>query len=280
MPELPEVETYIRDLEPELTGRTVVAACVHWPRTIAEPDAAHFPERITGLRFVSFGRRGKYMLFGMDPIPNTTLIVHLRMTGKLLLKPADAPVDSHTHVLLHLDNGSALHYNDSRKFGRIWLVPDAAPVLQKLGPEPLSAAFTASGVQERLRGRKASIKALLLDQAIVAGVGNIYADEALFRAGLHPARPGGSLNEKEATALRDAVRTVLRDGIAGQGSSLGDSNLQNYVRPGGTPGSFQDLHAVFRRTGEPCPVCGTPVARITLAQRSTHFCPACQPLAG
>ncbi len=274
MPELPEVETYVRELAPELAGRQVLGAQVNWSRTIASPDAEHFPGLIAGQRFATFGRRGKYMLLGMEG--GLTLVVHLRMTGHLRVESADATTDQHTHVVMPLDDGRLLLFQDSRKFGRIWLVPDAAAVLAHLGPEPLEAGFTVAGFAERLSNRTASIKALLLDQSIVAGVGNIYADEALFRAGIHPARPAGTLEAGEVAALHAAIRAVLVEGIAKAGSSLGKSGLQNYVRPGGSLGGFQDEFKVFRRTGLPCPVCGTPVERIVLAQRSTHFCPQCQ----
>lgn len=274
MPELPEVETYVRELAPELTGRTVTAARVSWTRTIAEPMAEEFPARIAGLRFNSFNRRGKYMLMGMHD--GSTLIVHLRMTGKLLILPHGSEPNKHTHVVMELDDGRVLHYNDPRKFGRIWLVPDHATVLAKLGPEPLSDEFRADDFAASLARRTATIKALLLDQSIVAGVGNIYADESLFRAGVHPTRPGGTLTLDEIARLRAAIREVLQKGIERRGSSLGDSVLQNYLRPGGMPGDFQNEFFVFRRTGEPCLHCGTPIERIVIAQRSTHFCRHCQ----
>ncbi len=274
MPELPEVETYVRELEPELAGRTVVSAAVTWRKTIAEPSVEQFSNAIVGQKFVSFGRRGKFMLLGLEG--GDCLIVHLRMTGKLLVQAPDTPVDKHTHVVLELDDGRQLHYNDARKFGRLWLVHDTEPVLQKLGPEPFSHDFNIGWFAERLAGRKASIKALLLDQSVVAGVGNIYADEALFDAGIHPVRAGGTLEESEIEQLAESVRDVLQRGIDRQGSSLGDSGAQNYVRPGGEAGGFQEEHKVFRRTGKPCFVCDTPIERIVLAQRSTHFCPNCQ----
>ncbi len=274
MPELPEVETYVRELEPELYGRRITAAHVYWPRIIAAPHADAFPVAVAGLRFVSFGRRGKYMLLGLDN--GATLLVHLRMTGKLLVKPAEAEPETHTHVVFELDDGRRLHYTDARKFGRLWLTEDPQSVVGRLGPEPLGEGFCAAALWPRLAGRKAAIKALLLDQRIVAGVGNIYADEALFLAGIHPARPAGSLQPAEVERLCAAVQSVLARGIALQGSTLGGSALQNYRRPGGETGGFQNEFRVYGRAGQPCPTCGAPIERVVIAQRSSHFCPTCQ----
>lgn len=275
MPELPEVETYVRDLEQQLRGRRIQAATVRWPRTIAAPAVHQFEQWIQGQQFNRFGRRGKFMLLEMAG--GATLIVHLRMTGRFTIEDGSAEADPHTHVVFDLDDGRRLFYRDARKFGRIWLVDDPAPVLRRLGPEPLDVDFDVACLQAGLAGRKASIKALLLDQSLVAGVGNIYADEALFRAGIHPAQAGGTLTPVQVAALHEAIRAVLAAGIEAKGSSLGRSGSQNYVRPTGDPGQFQAAHAVFRRTGQPCPSCGTPIERIVLAQRSTHFCPHCQP---
>jgi formamidopyrimidine-DNA glycosylase len=278
MPELPEVETYLRDLAPTLTGRRVTAVQVFWPRTIATPSVDAFCKGMEGQVFAHFGRRGKFMLLGLAG--GDTLIVHLRMTGRLHLEPASTGPSPHTHVVMALDDGRALHYTDTRKFGRLWLVSDPETVLGHLGPEPLGAGFTAAYLAGRLAGRRASIKALLLDQGVVAGVGNIYADEALFLAGIHPARPAGSLVPAEVERLCGAVASVLQQAIDRQGSSLGDSRWQNYRRPNGQPGSFQDEHKVFQRTGQPCVRCGQPIQRMVIAQRGTHFCPHCQPLVG
>jgi formamidopyrimidine-DNA glycosylase len=274
MPELPEVETYVRELEPLLAGRQVLAAQVLWPRTVASPSPEEFVARIAGQRFQSFGRRAKYMLLGLQN--GDTLIVHLRMTGHLYVRDGAEAPDAHTHVLFDLDDGRRLHYQDPRKFGRMWLTAEPQHVLRKLGPEPLGEQFDVAALESKLAGRKASIKALLLDQSLAAGVGNIYADEALFRAAIHPARPGGSLTAEEIARLRTAVAAVLAEGIAAAGSSLGTSGLQNYSRPGGQSGGFQDEHRVFRRTGKPCLTCGAPIERVVLGQRSTHFCPHCQ----
>ena len=276
MPELPEVETYIRDLEPDLRGRSVTGASVTWPRTIAWPDSEQFVHAIVGATFDRFNRRGKYMLFGLAD--GRTLVVHLRMTGKFSLVDGDAVADKHVHVVLQLDDGRKVHFQDTRKFGRIWLTDDLQNVIGSLGPEPLGDEFTAQYLAERINNRKASIKALILDQSIIAGIGNIYADESLFVARIHPARPGGSLTPDEVVRLHDAIVRLLAQAIELQGSTLGTSNLQNYSRPGGQSGSFQETFQVFRRTDEPCFVCGTPIERIVVGQRGTHFCPHCQPL--
>lgn len=269
MPELPEVETYVRELRPQLAGKRVVQGHVTWPRIIAQPDLNLFLDMIRGQRFDSFDRRGKYILLGLDS--GQSLIIHLRMTGEVRVHPSAVPADKHTHLILDLEGGERLHYRDPRKFGRVWLVDDPDTVLGKLGPEPFSADFTPAGFGERLARRAASIKALLLDQTILAGVGNIYADEALFLAKIDPRRAGGALSPAETDALYAAVRAVLQAGIDGRGSSL-----QNYAPPTGGKGSFQEQHQVFRRTDQPCYHCGTPIRRVVLAQRSTHFCPTCQ----
>ena len=274
MPELPEVETFVRELEPDLAGRKVVDAAVHWSKIIAVPTAEEFCQQIVGEEFVSFGRRAKYMLLGLSS--GATLIVHLRMTGHLHVLPADAQPDKHTHVVIRLDDGHTLHYQDPRKFGRLWLVGDVEPILSKLSAEPLSAEFTTKWLSQRLQSRNAPIKALLLDQTISAGVGNIYADEALHLAGIHPTRPGASLKPGEIKKLHAAIRTVLQQGIAKHGSSLGGSVLTNYRRPNGELKQMQDEFQVYGREGEPCHTCGKPIERLVIAQRSSHFCGKCQ----
>lgn len=274
MPELPEVETYVRELQPELMGCTITQASVFWLRTIAEPGVGAFLDGIRQQQFTCFDRRGKYMLLGFQS--QQTLIVHLRMTGELhIYAPTHAlyrKPDKHTHVVFDLDDGRQVHYRDQRKFGRIWLVADREQIVGALGPEPLDGAFTPQRFAQALRGRRASIKTLLLNQAVLAGVGNIYADEALFRAGIHPQRGADQLDAEEIEKLHGAVQFVLRRGIELKGSSL-----QNYVRLDGLTGNFQDEHQVFRKSGQPCPQCGAPIERVVVAQRSTHFCPRCQP---
>jgi formamidopyrimidine-DNA glycosylase len=280
MPELPEVETYVQDLAPMLTGRRVATAEIFWPRILAAPTADVFIQQILGQEFVSFGRRGKYLLLGMarpGGDARQTLIVHLRMTGHLFVHPAMVTPGKHTHAVLGLDDGRRLHYQDARKFGRLWLVDDPQAVLATLGPEPLDSEFTADVMVQHLAGRKAAVKSLLLDQKVVAGVGNIYADEALFLAGIHPERRGADLTTDEVARLCDAIRTVLTTAIAQQGSTLGKSSVQNYLRPNGQWGNFQEEHNVYQRTGQACRQCGATIMRRVIAQRSAHYCPACQP---
>lgn len=274
MPELPEVETYLRDLGPLLQNQTVKGVTILWPRIVAMPTVEQFMQGMIGQRFAHFSRRGKYMLFGMAG--GNTLIVHLRMTGRVAVYTEPRMADKHTHVVFDLAEGGQVHYQDSRKFGRLWLVESPTTVLENLGEEPLATTFGVDYLAAKLVSRTASIKALLLDQSIIAGVGNIYADESLFLAGIHPARPGSSLSAAEAEKLHGAVQAVLTHAIEHHGSSLGRSSIQNYARPGGEPGEFQAKHQVFQRTGQPCLHCGQPIERMILAQRSTHFCPRCQ----
>lgn len=274
MPELPEVETYVRDLAPLLQGRSISGVAIFWPRIIAEPNVEQFMHAIIGQRFATFGRRGKYMRLGMES--GDTLLVHLRMTGRVIVYAQSVMPDKHTHVVFDLADGGQVHYQDSRKFGRLWLTANPALVLAKLGEEPLEGALSTDYLAAKLLGRTTTIKALLLDQSIIAGVGNIYADESLFLAGIHPARLGNTLTKLEIERLQIAVQTVLTRAIEQHGSSLGRSGIQNYARPSGEFGEFQEEHKVFQRTGQPCITCEHTIERIVLAQRSTHFCPYCQ----
>lgn len=271
MPELPEVETIVNQLRPRLRGRRIVAVWVGWERIVDRPPVEVFCRRLRGQTFAVARRRGKFLLF---PLQNgDTLLVHLRMTGRLLLQPADARPDRHTHAVLTLDDGQQLHYRDVRKLGRLYLVGDPQGVIGDLGPEPLAADFDVSALAARLAGRRARIKSLLLDQRVLAGLGNIYADEALFRAGIHPLRPAGSLTVGEVARLHRAIREVLTQAIEAQGSTFRD-----YRSAAGQPGRFQERLRVFRRQDKPCPRCGTPLERIRVGGRGTHFCPRCQPL--
>ena len=273
MPELPEVETVAADLRPLLIGRRLVAAHLLWPRTLAEPDLPALVAGVAGREIVHVGRRGKYLLIALDS--GATLIINLRMTGQLTVTTAAGPTPDGAHVRawFDLEGGGRLVFTDARKFGRIWLVDRIERVVGALGPEPLDWTFTPEILAERIGGRRSAIKALLLDQAVIAGVGNIYADEALFLAGIHPLRPGASLSEDEIGRLHGAIRRVLHDSISQRGTLLRD-----YRPPYGAGGAYRDRLQVYQHTDEPCPRCGAAIQRIRVTQRSTHFCGRCQPL--
>jgi formamidopyrimidine-DNA glycosylase len=271
MPELPEVEVIRRDLVPKVEGRRIARAKLAEGRltrrcgTPREVEAA-----LTGRRVVRLRRRGKFFLFDLD---GDSLVVRLGMTGQLLWWESGEAFqpDRHTHASLVFAGGGILSYRDIRKFGEMFILPSVAVERDlRLGVEPLSRAFTTRAFGEMCRA-STRIKPLLLNQTKVAGIGNIYADEALFRAGIRPTRRAASLRIAEVQSLRDAIRTVLRAGIRHRGSSIA-----NYRDAGGEPGYFASLHRVYHRHGQPCLDCGTPVRRIILGQRGTHFCPRCQ----
>ncbi|MEN6473948.1 MAG: bifunctional DNA-formamidopyrimidine glycosylase/DNA-(apurinic or apyrimidinic site) lyase [Syntrophaceae bacterium] len=271
MPELPEVQTIVNDLiAAGIEGATIAAAAVYWPRTVATPD---FVRRIRGQRVRHIRRRGKYLVFELES--SMRMLVHLRMSGRLHLRTAASGPEPHEHVVFTLGDGRQLCLHDPRKFGRIHLVDDAASVLDALGVEPLDAAFTPGVLSNILRRRRRMLKPLLLDQTLIAGLGNIYVDEALWESGLHPCRSSDSLTNEESKRLHGAIRRVLRRGIANRGTSLGKgrTNFASVTRLSG-----DNIHAlrVFRRDGQPCPRCQTIIARLIVAQRGTHICPRCQ----
>ncbi len=272
MPELPEVETVASDLRGQITGRRFCEPHILWSRTLATPAEAELAERLVGRTVVDVGRRGKYILIHLDD--GQALIVHLRMTGQLAVVPGDSPMleDGHLRAWFSLADGDVLTFTDSRKFGRIWLVRDIDEVTGKLGPEPLAWDLAPETFAARIRKRKVAIKALLLDQTAVAGVGNIYADESLFRARIHPLRKSSSLTDDEVTRLYYSLREVLQEAIDERGTLLRD-----YRTPYGEDGYFQNHLRVYGRHRKPCPACGEPIERIRVTQRSTHFCPRCQP---
>ena len=266
MPELPEVETYSRQLA-ALTGRTFLGAHVMWARSVPTGAEVLGP-RIAGQTILAVQRRGKYIVFQLS---DDWLLVHLKMTGELQVQPASAPLDVHDRVVFDLDGGEQLRFHDPRKFGRVYLVADPAQVTAPLGPEPLADQFTHEVFLARLAGRRGRLKPLLLDQTFVAGLGNIYADEALHRARLHPLRHADSLTPDEREALYAAIRETLAQGIENRGTNLDWAYQQ---------GTNQHALRVFHRHGQPCDTCGTLIERIVLGQRGTHFCPCCQPLDG
>ncbi len=275
MPELPEVETVVSDLRGQITGRSFQEAHILWLRTLAAPGETALEERLAGRRVIDVGRRGKYILIHLDD--GQALIVHLRMTGSLAVVPVDSPLlaDKHLRAWFGFADGEALTFTDSRKFGRIWLVREVEEVTGKLGPEPLAWDLAPDTFAARIRKRKVAIKALLLDQTAVAGVGNIYADESLFRAGIHPLRKASTLTEDELGRLYARLREVLHEAIDERGTLLRD-----YRTPYGEDGYFQNHLRVYGRYRKPCPACGAAIERIRVTQRSTHFCPQCQPAEG
>lgn len=266
MPELPEVETISRNLRPSLTGRTIVAAKILWARTLETPDVDQFQARISGQTIRNTGRRGKFLILYLS---KDVFLLHLRMSGDLRVEPESSPVAVHDRLILSLDNNTRLVFNDTRKFGRAWLVDDLMSVISDLGPEPLDVDFTPIEFYARLHAHRRQLKPLLLDQTFLAGLGNIYADESLHRARLHPLTPSQSVSPVQAEALWHAIRESLMEGIRMNGASI------DWVYRGG---DFQNHFRVYGRTGKPCLNCEKLIERITVGQRGTHFCPTCQPL--
>jgi formamidopyrimidine-DNA glycosylase len=270
MPELPEVETVASDLCAHLTGRRIVGVTVSWQRSIARPFHEEFIQQVTGRQVRSVSRRGKYIVIELD---HGYLLVHLKMSGRLHLVPATQPLDTHLRVVFDLDNGHQMRFQDTRKFGRLYLVDNPHQVTAGLGPEPLANDFSLDDFRKLLARRTGRLKPLLLNQSFLAGLGNIYADESLFAARLHPLRKADSLTSAEQAALYRAIRTVLSGAVAGRGTTLSDGG---YTDAAGQAGTFQHRIAVYGRTGEPCHRCQTPIERIVLGGRSAHFCPDCQ----
>jgi len=271
VPELPEVETVRRGLEPLLVGRSIEEADIIDGRLTAPEDPAAVAAELLGERFSAVGRRGKYLLFGLDT--GRTLVVHLRMTGWFHHRRTEREELTHVRAVLGLDDDATLVYADQRRFGTWRLIEPGGLedyLRPRAGPEPLSEEWTPRRFRHDLAGRRASVKALLLHQGIVAGVGNIYADEALWQARIHPLRPGGELTAAEVRRLHAAVVETLERGIAYQGASI-----RNYRGPDGAPGAMQERFNAYDRDGEPCPRCGTPIEKIRVAQRGTHLCPRC-----
>lgn len=274
MPELPEVETIARKLRPELVGKKIKKADLLWPRTLAAPGLDEFEKQIKGQEITAVGRRGKYFVIKLT---GYHLFVHLRMSGDLYIKEENATPEAHDRLILSLTPGlspggrrvreTKLVFNDTRKFGRVWLVRDPEEVVGGLGPEPFSEEFSAQTLYEGLQSRQRQLKPLLLDQSFLAGLGNIYTDEALHRARLHPLTRSDSVTREQAGALWEAIREVLEEGIRRSGASI------DWVYRGG---DFQNYFRVYGRTGQPCPICGTAIVRLVIGQRSTHVCPDCQ----
>jgi formamidopyrimidine-DNA glycosylase len=274
MPELPEVETVARRLQTAVVGRTIIETKVLWARSVIPPDPAAFARRLVGQTIVGAGRRGKWLTIALGS--GNTLLIHLRMSGRLLVESDQCLNTRHLRVLFLLDDGQRLSFFDQRKFGRLHLTADTAQVLGALGPEPLSDEFTAERFEEMLRQRRGRIKPLLLNQRFLAGLGNIYTDEALWRAHIHPLRQADTLSSTEVRCLHKAIRAVLQAAIASGGTTLQD---ETYQQADGRAGEFASRLAVYGRDGQMCPRCGRAIERITVGQRGTHFCPQCQSLA-
>ena len=274
MPELPEVQTVVDSLNNlKLKNRRVVNARVYWPKTIDGMAPATFKKKIIGRSIRNISRRGKYIVISLSR--DLTLLIHLRMTGRLKWAAAGTKRNSHEHVILEFGKKMALRFQDTRKFGRFYLTPNPQEILGKLGPEPLSNNFTVGCFHDMLQAHKRQIKPLLLDQGFIAGLGNIYVDEALWRAGIHPLRVSSSLAKREVADLHRAIPRVLQKGLANLGTTLG-SGAGNFYSVAGRKGRNADELFVFRRTGEGCTKCRTPIQRIIVGQRSTHICPQCQ----
>ncbi|MBI5877984.1 MAG: bifunctional DNA-formamidopyrimidine glycosylase/DNA-(apurinic or apyrimidinic site) lyase [Chloroflexi bacterium] len=274
MPELPEVETVVRRLRPELVGRIITRADVYWPRTIESLPPAVFCRRMRGQTVTAIDRRAKYLLFRLSG--GATLVAHLRMTGDFSLHAAADRPDGYARARFVLDDGRALWFSDTRKFGRLALTADPDARLSHLGPEPLARQFTPRALAGILSGRPTPIKPFLLDQGRIAGLGNIYADEALHHAAIDPRRPARDLTAAEAERLHAAIQFVLRKGIRLGGSTLHDGRFRD---PSGKRGKMQDEFVVYhdpRREQKTCPRCGTRIAHTVIAQRSAHYCPGCQ----
>lgn len=272
MPELPEVETFRKYLlqgesgAPSILGKQIRDAELLWVRTLASPSPKEFKARVQGQFVTGIGRRGKNLLIHLS---RDTLIVHLRMSGELIVEEKTNPLGKHYRMILNFTDRYRFAFNNIRKFGRVWLIEEPDQVIGNLGPEPLEDDFTPELFHQICLSRSRQLKYFLLDQEMIAGMGNIYTDEALHRAKLHPTRKTDSLNFSEAKRLWASIRDVLNEGIQNQGSSI------DWMYRGG---DYQKYLSVYNLEGKPCKRCKTPIKRIKIAQRSTYFCPTCQPL--
>jgi formamidopyrimidine-DNA glycosylase len=274
MPELPEVQIIVNDLiNAGLIGKTITDAKVFWKKTIALPSAEEFVQTISGQTISNIRRRAKYIIFDFQS--GLHLLVHLRMSGKLQLISPNTEPDKHEHVILHLSNKFDLRFHNTRKFGRMYLINNPDLILGKLGPEPQADTFTAEIFKKRIQSKNRQLKPLLLDQTFIAGLGNIYVDEALWEAKLHPRQIASRLSGKKLEALYHAIRFVLQKGIDNLGTTLGNGK-SNFYSTGQRRGRNAEQLNVFHRTDQPCPRCNTSIVQIIVGQRSTHICPKCQ----
>ncbi len=264
MPELPEVETIARGLRGPLVGRTFTSVTTLWPNSIKTP-LAELEQRLPGQRIEAINRRAKYLRFDLSG--GDTLLLHLKMSGDLLVEPESEPLSRHVRTIFNLDNDHQLRFKDPRKFGRVYLTTDPAAVLGHLGPEPLADDFTAGDFAALFHRRKGRLKPLLLNQEFIAGIGNIYGDESCFLAKIDPRRQVNTLSAAELARLYHAIRQALTDGLMFKGATL------DAVYRGG---EYQKHFQVYGRTGQPCSTCGAPIQRVVLGGRSSHFCEQCQ----
>ena len=267
MPELPEVETIKNELSPHIIGHSITSVTILDEKLVRQPSVAEFCSRLIGQKIIAVERRGKYLIFGLSS--GEALIIHLKMSGSLLLKPPDRFI----RAVLHLDDGTKIYFRDPRKFGAMWLVENKNAIIAKLGPEALAAEFTPKILAQRLSRRSAPIKALLCEQSLVAGIGNMYADEALFRARIHPLRSGKSLSGAEIKRLHHAIQQILSAAIKNKGASV-----ENYFRPDGQIGTAHFEFKVAHGRGKRCPACGTAIERIPVRNRGAISAPNASPL--
>lgn len=253
------------DTRPGIVGRSISSVQVFWERSVATPSVSEFLARLPGQSVRGVERRGKFIVISLS---DEELLFHLRMSGDLRVEPQTQPRLPHDRLEIGFADGMKLVFNDTRKFGRAWLVKERAQVIHALGPEPFDPALTGKELYQRFHGSRRAIKSVLLDQSVIAGVGNIYSDEALFLAGIHPSRPACEVTPEQANALLSGIREVMEEGIRRNGASI------DWVYRGG---DFQNYFKVYQRTGEPCQKCGTPIERRVIGQRSSHYCPHCQP---
>lgn len=276
MPELPEVESVKNGLNNLIIGKSIESVDVYWTNIIKDPSVEEFCQQLSGETISLVKRRGKFLLFVLDHV---TLISHLRMEGKFRLEASSKEKSKHTHVVFNLDSGEELRYLDVRKFGRMSLVPHSEvflhPSLVNLGPEPFAENLIKSDLKKNLQKTTRSIKAVLLDQSVVAGIGNIYADEILFLSGIHPVRSASHLSEDEIEKLHQSILQVMSEAV-----ESGGTTIRTYSNAFGLKGSYQNNLKVYGKNGEPCSVCGDVIEKAKVSQRGTHYCPSCQKIDG
>ena len=268
MPELPEVETIKNELATNIIGCIITDVTLLWDRMLRQPSPEQFYHNILGKKITKLIRRGKYLIFRLDS--GDSLIIHLKMSGSLILGVDSPP--KYTRAIIQLDNRLNIFFCDPRKFGRISLVKDVDNITEKLGPEPLEPTFTAQVLAQKLEKRKTPLKAVLLNQTLIAGIGNMYADEALFTAKINPLRPANSLSQDEIKRLHYAIQKVLIEAIKSKGASV-----SNYFRPDGEMGRAHSHFKVAHQKGKLCSICSNSIKRIRIRQRGSYYCPVCQP---